>query len=124
MDVIVEQGDTEGAVHFHDFLFKSVQILILTCSCFFSVSAGPTAGPDGAGARALKLTLTYERSREAGRGGRGGEEGDRRNRYAISVLIFTLFFFFCSTVCLGSTNIFFSYFQFLYYKWCVIEKYD
>ena len=50
--------------------FQTVQILILTCYCFFS--AGPTAGPDGAGASALKLALIYERRREA----KGGMEGE------------------------------------------------
>ena len=62
-----EQGDAEGAVRFHDFLFNSVQIL--TCYCFFS--AGPTSGPDSAGARALKLALTRERRREVGGGWKG-----------------------------------------------------
>ena len=44
------------------FLFKYVQFL--TCYCFFS--AGPTAGPDGAGASALKLTLIYEGEEKQG----------------------------------------------------------
>ena len=67
MSGITEQGDAEGEVCFHDFLFDSVQIL--TCYCFFS--AGPTSGPDSAGVRALKLTLTHERRREAGEGWKG-----------------------------------------------------
>ena len=70
MGGITEQGDTEGAVSFHDFPFKSVQTL--TCYRFFS--AGPTSGPDSAGARALKLTLTCERKREAGVGVEGKEK--------------------------------------------------
>ena len=56
MGGITEQGDTEGTVRFHDFLFKSVQIL------------GPTSGSDSAGVRELKLTLTCERKREVGVG--------------------------------------------------------
>ena len=67
MGGITKQGDTKGAVCFHDSLFKSVQIL--SCYCFFL--AGPTSGPDSAGARALKLTLTCERKREAGVGVEG-----------------------------------------------------
>ena len=58
-------------MRFHDFLFKSVQILTLTCYCFFS--AGPTTGPDGAGARALKLILIYIRGGEKQRGEMEGE---------------------------------------------------
>ena len=64
MSGITEQDDTKGTVRFHDFLFKSVQVLILTCYCFFS--AGPTATPDGVGAHTLKLTLIYKRRREEG----------------------------------------------------------
>ena len=67
MGWISGKGDKKRPVCFHDFLFKSVQIL--TCYCFFS--AGPTSGPDSVGARALKLTLTCERKREAGVGVRG-----------------------------------------------------
>ena len=67
MGRITEQGDTEGAVCFYDFCFKSVQIL--TCYGFFS--AGPTSGPDNVGTHALKLTLTCERKREVGVGAEG-----------------------------------------------------
>ena len=74
MGGIAEQGDTEGAVRFHDFLFKSVQIL--TCYGFFSAS--PSSGPDNVGAHALKSTLTCERKREAGVGVE--EEGKVRER--------------------------------------------
>ena len=92
MSGITEQDDIEGAVRFHDFLFKSAQILILTCYCFFS--AGPTAGPDGAGAGALKLTLIYERRREAeggdgrGRGRGGGRVRGTRTRTSKQVRFF------------------------------------
>ena len=47
---------------FFSILFKS-NLLLLLFSC-------PTAGPDGAGACALKLALIYARRREAG-GGEG-----------------------------------------------------
>ena len=112
MGRIAEQGDTEGAVRFHDFLFKSGQILILTCYCFFS--AGPTTGPHGASASTLKLTLIYERRREAEGGGwkgkgkwesEGGEDTDERTgtpflpislHYSFSsVLFFNFSSFFC-----------------------------
>ena len=107
MGGVTEQGDTQRAVCFHDFLFKSVQIL--TCYGFFSAS--PSSGPDNVGAHALKSTLTCERRREAEGGGNGKDYGrgsgrvrgargywaqTHRNRYAISALTFALIFFFCS----------------------------
>ena len=106
MGGVVGQGDTKGAVRFHNFLFGSVQVL--TCYCFFS--AGPTAGPDGAGASALKLTLIYERKREAeggderGRGrGRGRVRGTRtwtreQVRLFCPYLCIILFLLFCFSI--------------------------